>query len=276
MQDVAQPRQETDDSERQVRRLIRAQGSVLVALSGGVDSSVVAILAAQELPDDTLAVTGVSPSLAGREVQRIQQMCERFGVRHETVVTHELHDEAYARNNPDRCYHCKSELYSTLDNLAKRRGFARVLDGTSADDLQGHRPGHAAAQQCDVLSPLLSVGANKSQIRDIARRLDLPNAERPSSPCLSSRVAYGLRVTPERLHQIDMAETYLRTLGFPRVRVRMHDAIARIEVPKDDIARIADNAEQISIQLRRLGFTYVTVDLLGLRSGSLLEILNPT
>ena len=261
------------DIEAALRRRIGGLPSALVALSGGVDSSVVAALAAAELGSRAVAATGVSPSLARGELDDIVRFCAARELVHVAVETHELTRPGYVENSPERCYHCKTELFSALTRVRAERGLACILDGTSAEDLEGHRPGRRAGLDSGVISPLAEVGARKEDVRAIARRLGLDNAERPSSPCLSSRIAYGVAVTPERLARVERAEAFLRGLGLREVRVRLHDAIARVEVPKADLARAALHAAEITAELRRLGFVYVTLDLAGLRSGSLLEIL---
>jgi pyridinium-3,5-biscarboxylic acid mononucleotide sulfurtransferase len=260
--------------ENAVRTELRRLPSAIIALSGGVDSSVVAALSAQELGERALAVTGVSASLDQAELEAVRALCKSLGLRHEVATTQELAVPGYVQNAPNRCYFCKTELYSTLARVAKERGIAAILDGTTADDLAGHRPGKRAADEHAVLSPLVTAGATKTHVRAIARRLGLPTAERPSSPCLSSRIAYGVTVTPERLDRVGRAEAYLKTLGFTDVRVRLHDAIARVEVPKAELGRALGQAEAITAELKRLGFVYVTLDLAGLRSGSLLEALS--
>lgn len=258
--------------ESVLRERIRGYGSALIALSGGVDSAVIAALAAQELGANALAVTGVSASLAQHEASDAAAVCRQFALRHRLVETDELNNPAYRRNDPNRCYHCKDTLYERLRTVAEAERMAVVLDGTHADDVGRHRPGYEAAKTHGVRSPLLDAGADKAAVRDLARRLGLPSANKPATPCLSSRIAYGVTVTPERLQRVEKAETYLRSLGLGNLRVRLHDSIARIEVPEIAMSRVVDHGEEIHTTLRSLGFVYVTLDLGGLRSGSLLEV----
>lgn len=275
MTTATQPAPDDQQAERQteLRRLIHAQGSVLVALSGGIDSSVIAALASAELGEKAVAATGISASVPGHDLTAAQALCDQLGMEHVSVTTEELSIAGYTENSLDRCYYCKSELYERLATVADARGLARILDGTTAEELSGHRPGHRAAGEQDVLSPLVEVGATKADVRELARSLGVPDAERPSSPCLSSRIAYGVEVTSERLTRIARSETYLRSLGFRDVRVRLHGPIARVEVPTDQLDLMIERAMEITRELRAVGFTYVTVDLAGLRSGSLLEVL---
>ncbi len=263
-----------------LRAWFKDAGAVVVALSSGVDSSVLAIVAAQVLGARATAVTGASDSLPADELSDVVALCAARGVQHEVVATHEMADARYLQNGPDRCYFCKDELFAQLSVVAAREG-AILVEGTHKDDLSGHRPGRRAAQERAVRAPYVELGLGKEEIRAVARLLGLTNAERPSSPCLSSRIAYGVPVTSARLDRVRAAERALDALGFAERRVRLHalqggGELARVEVPKRDLARAIDAAPAIDDALRALGFTYATIDLRGLRSGSLLEVFQPS
>lgn len=264
---------EIRDWENKLRDWFHACDSVVVALSGGTDSSVVAAYARQVLGARMCAVTGVSASLSPQELSEIEALCRQHNIPHETVTTHELSHRAYVANGPDRCFHCKHELFSQLERVRERVGFRCIVDGTHAGDLSGHRPGKRAGDALGVRSPLVELGIDKAIVRSLATSLGLQNAQRPSQPCLSSRIAYGVNVTPERLARVDRAEAYLKSLGFPEVRVRLHDQIARIEVPPTRFADLLLHAAAVQRELKAMGFVWVSLDLGGLRSGSLLEIL---
>lgn len=252
--------------------LIGQYQSCAVALSAGVDSTVVAKAAHLALGERAIAVTGTSASLASGELDEARRMADLIGIRHEVLETHEFAQEAYVRNAADRCYHCKSELYTQLDGLAERLGVDVVFNGANLDDLGDYRPGMQAASEHRVLSPLADCGLTKSDVRELAQAWELPVWDKPASPCLSSRVAYGEEVTPQRLAMIDAAEQYLRAQGLRTVRVRYHKGdVARLEVPASALEKLCQTTvrEPLVARLKSLGFKYVTLDLEGFRSGSL-------
>jgi uncharacterized protein len=253
-------------------------GSCAVAFSGGVDSAVVAKAAHLTLADDVVLVTGTSAALAEGELDVARQVAAAIGVRHVEIVTEEFDNPSYVANAPDRCYHCKSELYSQLDRLAERAGMKVVVNGANSDDLGDYRPGMQAAAEHRVRSPLAECGFTKQDVRELAAAWNLPVADKPATPCLSSRVAYGQKVTPERLAMVDRAEQFLRSLGFRELRVRYHEGdMARIEVPADEIAELGDDTLRAAVveELTRLGFKFVTLDLAGFRSGNLNRLIAP-
>jgi uncharacterized protein len=256
--------------------LIRGLQSCAVAFSGGVDSSVVAKAAHLALGDRAVAVTGTSASLAAGELETARRVAAEIGIRHEVVHTAEFSNPSYTANEPDRCYHCKSELYSQLDAILAHLNVAVILNGANLDDAGDYRPGMAAALEHRVRSPLLECGLNKADVRQLAAQWQLPVWDKPASPCLSSRVAYGEAVTPERLAMIDAAEQFLRSLGLRELRVRYHRGdLARIEVPAECLPALASNetASRLVAHCKSLGFKYVTLDLEGFRSGSLNQLL---
>lgn len=256
--------------------LLRSFESVAVAFSAGVDSTVVAQAAQQALGDKAVAVTGTSASLAAGELDQAGSLAEQIGIRHVVIETDEFLTPGYTQNAPDRCYHCKTELYTRLDGLAANLGVRVAVNGANVDDAGDYRPGMRAAAEHDVRSPLADCGFTKADVRALAAAWKLPVADKPATPCLSSRVAYGEEVTPERLQMIDNAEQFLRGLGFREVRVRYHRGdLARIEVPSKKLASLADSElmSRIIGHLHGLGFRFVTLDLEGFRSGSLNSLI---
>lgn len=250
--------------------------SCAVAFSGGVDSAVVAKAAAVALGDRAIAVTGTSASLAAGERESATELARLIGIRQEVISTDELASPDYARNSPDRCYHCKTELYTQLERLLPRLGVRAIVNGANADDLGDYRPGMQAAAEHRIHSPLAECGITKAEVRELAAAWGLPVWDKPATPCLSSRIAYGEAVTPERLAMIDRAEQWLRAQGLANLRVRYHRGdLARIEVPQGDLPRLCDSELRRGLiaELRRLGFKFVTLDLEGFRSGSLNQLV---
>jgi pyridinium-3,5-biscarboxylic acid mononucleotide sulfurtransferase len=264
-----------EEKEGRLRALMHEMQSVLVAYSGGVDSSYLALIATQELGAKALCVTGISASLAAEEKELTEKIAADFGLHHETVFTDELANPDYQANAPNRCYFCKSELYGKLSPVAAERGFAYIVDGSTTDDLSDFRPGRQAAREKNVRSPLIEAGLSKAEVRVLSQRQNLPTWDKPASPCLSSRIAYGIPVTIERLSKVERGEAIVREMGFKVFRVRYHGELVRLEISPDEMERVLQKAtvDRLAQRFRALGFRYVTLDLHGFRSGAMNEIL---
>ena len=266
---------EREVKEQRLLGQLREVPSLVVAYSGGVDSAYLAYAAHQALGDRMLAVTALSASYSERDRQEAQAVVARFKLRHEFITTDELSNPAYRANNPDRCYFCKDELFDKLDEIVAKRGFTAVAYGINVDDLGDWRPGQRAAREHKVLTPLLDAGLTKADIRELARRAEVPVWNRPASACLSSRIAYGIEVTPERLAVVERGEEALRALGFRQFRVRYHEKLARIEISSEEMPRALDPAmaRRFVEVFKELGFKFVTLDLEGYRTGSMNSLL---
>ena len=266
------------EAERRVREAVRAVGSGVVALSGGTDSALVLALAVQEWPTGScVAVTSRSESLVASDLADARGQSAAAGVPHVVLAGHEVELEAFRKNAPDRCFHCKDTLYGAARQVADERGLPWVVDGTNADDLSDHRPGLAAAERHRVRSPLLEAGLTKPWVRAVSKALGLSTWDKPAESCLSSRFPYGTEITREGLRRVADAEQILKDLGFRTVRVRVHDPVARVEVALEDVpALLAPGIRECVVAgLKAQGFLYVCVDLEGFRSGSLNEALRP-
>ena len=261
---------ELDRKEAALIDALRALGSTIVAFSGGTDSAYLAWAANRALGDRALAVTADSASMPRSHLQDCIEFAQQFGIRHQVIATQEFDNPLYVRNDTNRCFHCKDELFTRLDDISSERGIATVCYGINQDDTGDFRPGHKAAVKHQVKSPLLDAGMTKAEIRELSRRAGLPTWDRPASACLSSRIPYGVEVTPENLRQVELGEEALHELGFRQCRVRYHGEMVRIEIAADELPRAFDPsmaAEFVRV-FKGLGFKFVTLDLEGYRQGS--------
>jgi uncharacterized protein len=265
---------ETRDRVSACLKLISSLESVMVAFSGGVDSALVLRLATMALPGRCIGATGLSASYAEEEIAEARSVAAEIGAPHMIIETMELTDPRYADNTHQRCFFCKTELYSRMNQRAAELGYKAVIDGTNADDLGDFRPGLRAATQLGVVSPLADVGLTKVEVRAAARALDVPIWDKPAAACLSSRFQYGDPITVEKLRQVAAAERAVRAFGIRGFRVRHHDDIARLEIPAEHFEAVLLNRDEIVDGIKQAGYRYVTLDLEGFRSGSMNEVLN--
>ncbi|MCW2277985.1 ATP-dependent sacrificial sulfur transferase LarE [Heliophilum fasciatum] len=259
---------------QRLQRLLQTMGTVLIAYSGGVDSTFLLKVARDTLGDQAIGVLGISGTVTPAQVDEARRLAASMDATFLTVTTDEFSREEFVSNPSDRCYHCKTALFERLWEIAREKNIPYILDGNNADDQGDYRPGMEAARHMHVRSPLLEAGLTKQEIRILSQELELPTWNRPSSPCLSSRLPYGIRITSERLNQIAQAEAYLKELGFAQVRARYHNDIVRIEVDPQQMTALVALATEVVQFMKSIGFIYVTLDLAGFRSGSLNESLS--
>jgi len=269
---------DVEEKLSKLKAIVSELESVVVAFSGGVDSTLVTKVCYDVLRDNSMAVTARSETYPDFEFKEAQKLAREIGIKHLVIDTSELAIEGFANNPPERCYFCKTELFGKLKDIAKEQGFLNVADGANLDDTQEFRPGLQASKELNVRNPLKEAGMTKKDIREVSKMLNLPNWNKPAYACLSSRFPYGQSITEEKLSMVSEAEKYLRGLGLVQFRVRHHETIARIEVLPDDINILTNSParEELTAKFKEIGFTYVTLDLAGYRSGSMNEVLTET
>lgn len=258
-----------EDKYQNLVSMLKELSTVSVAFSGGVDSSLLLRIAYDCLQDNCIALIGKSPSFPAHELEQAESLAQEIGVAHEVVPTSEMQSPDYLENSPDRCFHCRMHSMDDLLQRSQKLGFDHLLDGANADDASDYRPGQKAAKTLGVKSPLMEVGLTKQEVRSLARALDLSVWNKPASACLSSRIPYGTAITIEALNKINQAELMLKSLGFTNVRVRHYDELARIELDSDEMTQALKKRDEITKSLREIGYTYITLDLDGFRSGSM-------
>jgi uncharacterized protein len=264
------------DKLEKIRAKIADKDKILVAYSGGVDSSLLAKISRDVLGEDALCVILDSETLPRSELEYAEELARSLGLKYAVVKCSSLADEEFLKNPPNRCYYCKKSSFKTLESIAIEKGINCIADGMNLSDYDDYRPGIAACDEMGIWHPFVDVGASKEDIREIARNLGQSFWNKPSSACLSSRIPYGERITTENLKMVELAEDFLKCLGFGQLRVRAHGNLARIELPDNDMKKAMDYREEISNEFKSVGFSYITLDLEGFRSGSMNEVLTKT